>query len=81
MSALFRKPKMPKITVPTAAEETPPPAPPPVPPALPPPAKDLAAVSEAEAAVRKRERRRGRAQTILANPMGVSAPGANRLGV
>jgi hypothetical protein len=73
--SLFKTPKAPKVTVPTPAQEEPPPPPPAVPPALPPPAKDAPVVQGAEADVRRRERRRGRVQTILANPLGTTGQG------
>jgi hypothetical protein len=71
MGGLFSKPKPPKVTVPTEAQEEPPPPPPPTPPPLPPPAKEAPAVQGADADVRRKERRRGRVATILTNPVGV----------
>lgn len=70
MSALFSRPKPPKVDIPPAEPEKavePPPAP--IPP-LPPPSPAAPAVAEAGADVRRRERTRGRRQTILSNPLG-----------
>lgn len=75
MGALFSKPKPPKVQIPPEpkVDETPPPAP--VPP-LPPPAATTPSVQEAGGEVRRRERRRGRSQTILTSPLGTSNPPA-----
>jgi hypothetical protein len=81
MGALFSSPKPPKPPVVPEAKETPPPIPPAVPPALPPPAKDAPVVQGADSEVRRKERRRGRVQTILTSPMGVVSPGKDKLGV
>jgi hypothetical protein len=62
---LFGAPKPPKIDLADVA------APPPPPPPLPPPAKEDREVQEAAADVARREKRRGRASTILTSPMGV----------
>jgi hypothetical protein len=78
MTALFGKPKPPKVTVPPVAKEEPPPPPPATPPPLPPPAKEAPATQGAEADVRRKERRRGRVATILTNPMGVVQQGQGK---
>lgn len=73
MATLFSRPKPPKIELPKESEAPPAPLPP-----LPPPAKEAPEVQGAEAEVRRKERRRGRAQTVLANPLGQG--GANPQG-
>lgn len=72
MSGLFSRPKPPKITVPTPAQETPPP--PPAPP-LPPPAPEAVPVQEEAEKVRQREGKKGRKRTVLTSPLGVAEVG------
>lgn len=77
MSVLFSSPKPPKVNIPPTPETLPPPAPPPP---LPPPAPEAPEVQDAAAEVRKRQRQRGRKQTVLTSPVGVvEAPAAKTL--